>query len=64
MADVPCRCADEACGHANGERCGKPITVKLKASVMLEPEKFTPEFETGVCDDCWERIRERYGFGK
>lgn len=63
MADVPCRCTDEACGHDSGEQCGKPVTVTLKASMMLEPEAFTPEFETGVCEECWEQIRVRYGFG-
>ncbi len=64
MADVPCRCTDEACGHHSGQPCGRPVTVTLKASVMLEPETFTPEFETGVCEECWDRIRVRYGFGK
>lgn len=64
MPDVPCKCTDEACGHENGVPCGKAITVKLKASVMIEAEEFTPEFETGVCEECWERIRVRYGFGQ
>ena len=64
MPDVPCRCTDETCGHPNGERCGKAITVKLKASAMLKGEAFAPEYETGVCEECWVRVRDKYGFGQ
>jgi hypothetical protein len=63
MADVPCRCTDEDCGHPDGERCGRPITVKLKASMMVGAAEFTRELETGICEECWERVRRKYGFG-
>jgi hypothetical protein len=63
MLDVPCRCTDGACGHPNAEQCGKPVTVKLKASIMLAPGKFTPEFETGICEECWAKVKGKYGFG-
>jgi hypothetical protein len=62
MADVPCRCTDEVCGHPTGKQCGKPVTVKLRASIMLEAGKFTPEYETGICEECWARVRGKYGF--
>jgi hypothetical protein len=62
MPDVPCRCTDDDCGHPNAEPCRKPISVRLKASIMLETSKFT-ESETGICEECWERIKGKYGFG-
>ena len=61
MPNVRCKCTDEDCGHEGV--CGRPVTVKLKASVMLEPEQFGPEFETGICEECWEILRIKYRFG-
>jgi hypothetical protein len=63
MPDVLCRCTDEDCDHED-EECGKPVTVKLKASVMIGPDRFGPEFETGICEECWKRLRGKYGFGQ
>jgi hypothetical protein len=30
---------------------------------MLEAGELTPEYETGVCEECWGRLKGKYGFG-
>ena len=62
MTDVACKCTNEVCGHPDGRQCGKPVTVKLRASMMLEAGTFTPEYETGICEECWEKVKRQYGF--
>jgi hypothetical protein len=59
IADVPCVCTAEFCGHASGERCGKPVRVKLKISMALGDSEFGQETEAGICDECWERVQKQ-----
>jgi hypothetical protein len=29
---------------------------------MLEAGRFTPEYETGICEECWATVKDKYGF--
>jgi hypothetical protein len=49
MVTLRCMCTDERCGHAPGERCGKPI----------EESHAHPQGNQWICDDCWERIKPK-----
>jgi hypothetical protein len=57
MTDATCICTAELCDHPSGKRCGKAVTVKVKTAVALGGSKFSPENETGICEDCWSKIR-------
>ncbi len=57
---VPCVCRSDVCVHKNGEQCGKPVTVKLKMSVALGGGQFSEEYETGICEECWDTIKQHY----
>jgi hypothetical protein len=52
MATIPCVCTSDLCQH-NGERCGEPVAVVFKGSVMIGDSKFGNEYETGICEKCW-----------
>jgi hypothetical protein len=58
MGEVRCVCMAEFCDHGPGERCGKEVTVKLKTKVALDGMQFSPEVETGICEDCWNSTRD------
>ncbi len=58
MATVACVCISEFCNHKSGERCGKPVRVRLKSSVALGESRFSPEVETGICEECWATMRK------
>jgi hypothetical protein len=60
MASVPCVCISDLCGHEAGERCGKPVKVKLKLSVAKGESEFEDEFETGICEECWATVTKHY----
>jgi hypothetical protein len=60
IVEVPCICTSEFCEHTPGQKCGKEVKVRLKVAVALGESKFTPEIETGVCEDCWKSIVEAY----
>jgi len=60
MATVPCVCTSKLCGHVAGERCGQPVSVKLKLSVAMGDSRFGQEHQTGICDRCWETVTRHY----
>src|SRR5438105_3252188 len=62
MTLVPCACTEEMCGHPAGERCGKEVKVKLKTQISIGPAEFTPIRETGLCEECWATIRDKYAW--
>jgi hypothetical protein len=56
---VSCSCTADFCRHEK-QICGKPTRALLRASFCLDNEKFSPEVEMGICEDCWEKAREQY----
>jgi len=63
MAAVPCVCSSDLCEHKARVRCGQPVKVKLKCSVVIDkggrPEE-GPEFETGICEECWGTLTSHF----
>ena len=59
-AVAPCVCTSDVCGHESGKRCGQPVKVKLKMSIALGESNFGQEFETGICEGCWDMIKKHY----
>ena len=57
MAEVPCMCRAEICGHPDGGTCGKESEFVLMLSPILENDRLGPESQTGICDECWARVR-------
>jgi hypothetical protein len=60
MSSVPCVCTSDLCEHEAGQRCGEPVTVKVKCAVALGGSKFSDEFEAGICENCWGTITRHY----
>ena len=56
MTELYCICTEQVCGHARGERCGKPINQsEAKPSVLTNAG--VQESGGWICDECWERVR-------
>ena len=54
MDTTTCTCPSAACGHPNGERCGKPVENPLPTQQEQSPDgpTWSPEFLTGICEEC------------
>jgi hypothetical protein len=61
VEDTPCACSSSFClAHSPEERCGKPVTVRLKSSFALGESRFSEEREPGICEECWRAITEQF----
>ena len=62
MDHVPCICAAEFCDHADRERCGKPSEFVIGIAHIGKEGGVGPEMTSGVCEECWARIKKILGF--
>jgi hypothetical protein len=55
--DAPvCTCQSHVCPH-EGE-CGRKAALRLKVAVAIgEAGAFRPDFETYLCEACWDRVK-------
>jgi hypothetical protein len=56
MDGPACTCQSSVCPHA-GE-CGRRAVLRLKVAVAIgEVGAFRPDFETNLCEECWDRVK-------
>jgi hypothetical protein len=55
--DAPaCTCQSGVCPH-EGE-CGRKAVLRLRVAVAIgEAGAFRPDFETTLCEECWDRVK-------
>ena len=54
-----CGCTNVICHHANGEPCGKPVENPLPGRwTDGHGLEVSEEFRIGICNGCWERVRD------